>query len=434
MPRLLIVSPHFPPVNAPDMQRVRMSLPHWLAAGWEVTVLTADDPTPTAPHEPALLGTIPPAVRVLRCRTFSRRWTGPLGVNNLGWRVLPFLALAGSRLLRRERFDAVYFSTTQFIVCPLGRLWRAWFGVPFVLDLQDPWLNDYYARTGTRPPGGWKYRFARLWARLLEGWTLRRCDHVISVSPPYLDALARRYPWFDRSRATVLPFGTPDDDLALVRQEATPVRRILPDSPHLRIAYAGRLGPDMQPALEVLIAALALLRREAGPRCELYFFGTSYAASGTGRSSTDELATRHNLKDSIHEHPARVGYLESLRLLLDTDLALILGSDDPAYSPSKIYPTLLAGRPTLAVAPAGSVAATLLQRLGGSHVVEFGADRAEAAVRLAAALRQLASSRTPSGLSPERAESLRAHSAAAVADAQARILATVIRSSQRDPH
>ena len=59
--RILIVSPHFPPVNAPDMQRVRVSLPYFVEAGWNVTVLTAADPTPTAPLEPELDATVPAA-------------------------------------------------------------------------------------------------------------------------------------------------------------------------------------------------------------------------------------------------------------------------------------------------------------------------------------------------------------------------------------
>ena len=75
--RLLIVSPHFPPVNAPDMQRVRVALPYFIAAGWEVTVLTVADPTPTAPREPELETTLPAAVRVERAHCCSRRWSGP---------------------------------------------------------------------------------------------------------------------------------------------------------------------------------------------------------------------------------------------------------------------------------------------------------------------------------------------------------------------
>ncbi len=44
MRRVLIVSPHFPPTNAPDHQRVRMSLPYFQENGWEPVVLavTAD--------------------------------------------------------------------------------------------------------------------------------------------------------------------------------------------------------------------------------------------------------------------------------------------------------------------------------------------------------------------------------------------------------
>ncbi|MEJ1971719.1 MAG: hypothetical protein WDM96_04255 [Lacunisphaera sp.] len=83
MKRVLIVSPHFPPVNAPDMQRVRQSLPHFVAAGWEVTVLTVADPTPDAPVEPELLRSVPAAVRIVRARCLARTWTVHLGIGNV---------------------------------------------------------------------------------------------------------------------------------------------------------------------------------------------------------------------------------------------------------------------------------------------------------------------------------------------------------------
>src|SRR5689334_18918728 len=96
--RLLIVSPHFPPVNAPDMQRVRLALPYFAAAGWDVTVLTVDDPTPLAPVEPELNATVPAGIRVVRAACWSRRWTRWLGLNNVALRALPFLFHAGCRI------------------------------------------------------------------------------------------------------------------------------------------------------------------------------------------------------------------------------------------------------------------------------------------------------------------------------------------------
>lgn len=356
MPRLLIVSPHFPPLNTPDMQRVRMSLPHFVAAGWDVTVLAVEDPQPAAPVEPELLDTVPSEVRVLRTRCLRRGF----GVGNIALRALPFLWQEGTRLVREWRPDVVYFSTTQFAALPLGRVWRSRFRVPYIIDLQDPWVNDYYDQPGApRPPGGWKYRVARLQARLLEGWTLRRCAHVISVSQAYLDALARRYRWFTSERGSVLTFGAPEADMELARRKAASRPPLLPRSNKLRIAYAGRLGMDMKPALEILFSGLARARKD-GLEIEVFFFGTSYAAAGSGESATGALAAAAGVADLVKESPARIPYLDSLRLLLETDIALVLGSEDTAYSPSKLYPTLLAGKPTLAVAPSGSVLEKLL--------------------------------------------------------------------------
>ena len=362
MPRLLIVSPHFPPLNTPDMQRVRMSLPHFVAAGWEVTVLAVEDPQPAAPIEPELLETVPTAVRVVRTRCLRRGF----GVGNIALRALPFLWREGMRLVRDWRPDVIYFSTTQFAVVPLGRVWRWRFGVPYVIDLQDPWLNDYYEQPGApRPPGGWKYRVARLQARVLEGWTLKRCAHVISVSQGYLDTLARRYPWFTPESGSVLAFGAPEADMELARRKAASSPPLLPKGRRLRIAYAGRLGMDMKPALEVLFSGLAMARKE-GLEVEVFFFGTSYAAAGSGESTTRALAAAAGVPDLVHESPARIPSLDSLRLLLETDIALVLGSEDAAYSPSKLYPTLLAGKPTLAVVPMGSVLERLLHGLDGA--------------------------------------------------------------------
>ena len=65
MKRVLVVSPHFPPMNAPDMQRVRMSLPHFEEFGWRPYVLAAEA-TGSDVLEPLLLRTLPPDVRVER--------------------------------------------------------------------------------------------------------------------------------------------------------------------------------------------------------------------------------------------------------------------------------------------------------------------------------------------------------------------------------
>ena len=40
--RVLFVSPHFPPINAPDAQRIRTMLPYLESLGWEAEVLAVE--------------------------------------------------------------------------------------------------------------------------------------------------------------------------------------------------------------------------------------------------------------------------------------------------------------------------------------------------------------------------------------------------------
>jgi len=59
MKRVLIISPHFPPVNAPDHQRVRMALPHLEKSGWKAEVLAIAPSTISAPQDLSLLELLP---------------------------------------------------------------------------------------------------------------------------------------------------------------------------------------------------------------------------------------------------------------------------------------------------------------------------------------------------------------------------------------
>ncbi len=421
------------------MQRIRMSLPHFVDAGWEIVVLTVQDDQPLAPIEPDLLGTVPRPVRVVRAGAFSRRWSRYLGINNLGLRTLPYLFQAGRQLLDREAFDLVYFSTTQFVVCALGRLWQLEFDTPYVIDLQDPWLSDYYQQPGAPPPpGGWKYGISHALAKLLEGWTLRRAAHVISVSGHYLTMLQKRYRWFGADSGSVLTFGAPDGDFAVARRKLRDSPPMLPPGASYKIVYAGRLGPDMLPALDTLFGGIAGFKDAARP-FELFFYGTSYAPAGQGLSSTAQLAARHGISHLVHEQTARIGYIDSLRLMLEADLTLLLGSEDVAYSPSKVYPTLLAGKPTVAVAPSGSVLEDKIHELGGAALVTFPreqAQRAGSVEPLRAVLARFSAEPTARlGPMPDLARLEQEYSAAAIARGQLEIFNRLItRLRAAPPH
>ncbi len=357
MKRLLVVSPHFPPVNAPDMQRVRMALPHYLAAGYGVTVLAAEPDEGAQAIEPELAAALPPGAEIIRLTPLPLRWTRCIGLSTLGLRFLPALWREGSRQLATGQFDAVFFSNTQFITMPLGRIWLARFGLPYVIDLQDPWLSDFYDRPGAPPPpGGWKYRLSHALSWALEGWTLRRAAAVMSVSHGYLDTLRKRYPWFGDKKAEVIPFGVSLADFDASEKISFRIEPA-PDAAIKTIVYTGRLGPDMRGLLAVFFRGLAGLKQR---NVRMEFWGTSYADKARQKTVACEVADECGVKDLVKEHPGRIAYLETFARLRAADAILLLGSDDRDYSPSKVYPVLASGRPVLAVVPVGSILESVL--------------------------------------------------------------------------
>lgn len=381
MRRVLLVSPHFCPVNAADMQRARLALPHLREHGWEPTVLALQPEAIEAPViDPLLEQTYPADVPVVRAVGLPPRLTRAFGFGGLWLRTGRAFRRAGDALLRTQRFDLVFFTTTQFDFLRLAQPWRERFDVPFVLDYQDPWVNDYYQRTGTPPPGGrLRYWLAHRRGRKQEPRTLRAAAGVVSVSPAYLDALAGRYPWFDRSKSLVLPFGAAAADFAVARSHRPALPRIARGDGLVHLVSAGRAGPDLAPALTRLFGALAALRRShpaAADRLRLHFIGTSYAPPALARETVTPVAERFGVRDLVHEHAARVPYFEALHYLAHADGILALGSDDPAYTPSKLVPVLLAGRPVVAILRAESPAVDLA-RVAGATVACFGADRSE---------------------------------------------------------
>jgi hypothetical protein len=367
MRRVLIVSPRFCPVNAPDLHRVRLALPHLPRLGWDPVVLAlSPDTVEGAVLEPLLERSCPADLRVIRVRGLPPCVTRRFGFGGLWLRAGHALRRAGDALLEAESFDLVFFSTTQFECFTLGPRWLARYRVPYVLDYQDPWLTHHYARTGRPPPGG-PLRFA------FSQWRARRCEPsivsaaagLVSVSPDYLAALSARVPCLAGRPSLVLPFGASPADLALALAHP-PAAPLVPRGDGLvHLVHTGRGGADLEPALDLLFSALATLRRRdpvTAARLRLHFIGTSYAPAPLGRESILPIARRHGLGDLVNETCGRVPYLEALYYLARADAQLALGSEDPSYSASKLAPCLLAGRPLLALFHHASPAHPLLAR------------------------------------------------------------------------
>lgn len=391
MKHILIVSPHFSPVNAPDMQRARMMLPYLQKLGWKATVLAvAPALIEGAVIEPLLEETYPRDVRVVRVRGLSPRLTRRFGFGSLWFRCGRALCAAGDELLARERFDLVFFTTTQFEAFQLGPRWLRRHGVPYMLDYQDPWTNPYYARTGTRPPGGrLKFALSQWVARRIEPTVLRQAAGIIAVSDAYGGQLAESYPWFDPQRVQVLPFGAAvaDFDQAIAHPPARPLIEF--DDGHIHYVYTGRCGPDMAFALRVLFRAFRHhleTAPAAAAQCRFHFIGTDYAPPPMGHEWARPIALSEGVGNYVEEHCPRVPYFEALYYLVRAHALVAIGSDDPTYTASKIFPYILARRTLLMIYHERSLVLEFAQQVGAGR--RFAFSRPEYLDALAAAVHE----------------------------------------------
>jgi hypothetical protein len=375
MRRVLIISPHFPPVNAPDHQRVRMALPYFKENGWDVCVLAVDPAgVEGGVLDPFLETTFSPDTRVIRVVPIPVAWTRRLGVGSLALRSMAALRKAGDALLSKEAFDLVFVSTTLFPVMSLAVRWRRRYGIPYVLDFQDPWRSGYdYAAQKKRPPGGAiKYALSQTIAAWMEPGILRSAAHLVSVSPRYAEQWRRQYSFAARIPITVLPFGAPENDFTQLANTGAAAKTLPPGRRHW--VYAGRGGEDMALALRSFFKALKIAR-DARPdvfgKLTVHFLGTDYAPAGRGRPTVAPIAAHEGVGDLVEEKTDRLPYGKTLAWIQAADALIVPGSDDAGYTASKIYPYILARKPLLAIFHESSSVVDVLRKSRSGEVVSF---------------------------------------------------------------
>lgn len=354
------------------MQRVRMSLPYFAACGWDVEVVTIDDQYADLAKDELLLQSLPPGIKVHKVKALSKALTSKVGLGSIAIRSLWYYRKTVNRLLKDNKFDLIYFSTTQFPVCILGAYWKKRFGIPYVIDMQDPWHSDYYINKpkSEQPP---KYWFAYRLNKCLEPIAIKNASGLISVSAGYIDELKLRYPVIQKVPAATITFGAFEPDLQIAKTNQKLFAGLLDDG-FINVVYIGRGGKDLHKAISPVFEALRTglnTNKEQFDKIKLYFIGTSYAPAGQGINTILPLAKHYGIEEHIVEITDRISYYQALLTLQQADALFIPGSDDPKYTASKIFPYLLTKKPVLAIFNAASSAIPIMQQYGVEHVYNY---------------------------------------------------------------
>ncbi len=373
MKHLLVISPSFPPANAADMHRVRQSVSYLEELGWKPTVVVVEPSRTEGVMDPLLSQTLPPDLEVITVKAFSTRWTRKLGLGSLALRSLWYYFRVVTALLHKRQFDLVYFSTTMFPVTILGAYWKRRFGVPYVIDMQDPWYSDHYLKVppSQRPPKFW---FSYYSNKFLEPIAMQSVDGIISVSQGYCDVLQGRYSNITPENCTVIPFGAFARDFQILKTQRLENRFFEAGEGLIHVAYVGRGGFDMDQSATLIFKAFAAGlagKPELFGRVRMYFIGTSYAPGNQGRETIKPVAEIEGVGAFVREYPGRVPYFEALHLLQSAQMLMIPGSSQASYTASKLYPYIMAQKPLLAVFNRQSSVVEILNQTEAGEFVMF---------------------------------------------------------------
>jgi glycosyltransferase involved in cell wall biosynthesis len=346
---ILIISPCFPPVNAADMQRVRISLPFYKEFGYSPEIVAVDPLFNDHNQDELLNKSLPNKLQIHWIKAFPKKWTTKVGLGSIALRSLFFYKKAVDSILKSRNIDLIYFSTTQFPICILGSYWKKKFGIPYVIDMQDPWHSDFYLDKpkNERPKKFW---FSYQLNKKLEPIAMKQVDGLISVSDAYLKSLEERYPQTKLIPRAVITFGAFERDFEISETRQLVDGYLKKDK--INIVYIGRGGKDMLMSIKKILMAFKMgLRIDPTYFSEFHFsfIGTSYAPKGQGKETTKDLVEELGLKAFVSEVTDRIPFYDSINLLKASDILFIPGSIDEQYTASKIYPYIMAKRPLISI-------------------------------------------------------------------------------------
>jgi hypothetical protein len=371
--RVAILGADFSPSSLPSALRLRFFAQHLQEFGWQPIVITTDpkfyDREMDAENERLL----PPSLEVIRTRALSSSWTRKVGLGDIGLRSLWYHWRALVQLCRERKVDLLFITGPPHAPMILGRLAKMLYGLPYVLDYQDPWVTDFYWKLprAQRPP---KWAFAYALARTLEPFALKRADRLVTVSSGTSDSVMARYARLKGLEPVEIPLGGERGDFDYIRSHPRTAIIFNPGDGLHHVSYVGAISHAMTPMVRAICLALraGLLRApELFGRLRLHFIGTSYAANASDEYKVLPLAHEAGVEKLVDEQPERVSYLDSLQLLFNSQALILIGSEEPHYTASKIFPYILARKPLLAVFHEASSVVNIMRETRAGNVVTY---------------------------------------------------------------
>ena len=423
--RLLLVSYHFPPDPSIGARRWE-KLAHYVAQrGWGLDVIMRRDQPITAPADLARLKGLPSGVRIygvplptlaiqrteqclwsllrgsrtsapttpmaqacapqsstaggsgtttpLSFAVEELRWSllAPRGWLRMYWSWLDFAQVQawGTRvvqvaqaIVRPGVHLAVVSSGPPHMSHDAGRRISRLTGLPFVMDMRDPWRNAERLSEATASPF-WLHLASRY-----EGKAVRQASLIVANTELARRAMQRRYPARQGDIITAMN-GADADPIPVSRRSGE--RKFV-------IAHAGTVYLDRDPRGLFQAAAQVVRELHLTPaQFGLEFIGELEAVGGF---PIREVAAQEGIADYVHTAPPRP-HAEAMQFMADATMLVTMSGNSVAAIPAKTFECIRFDAWVLALSASGSATDLLLQETGADVLAPTDVDGIAAAIR-----------------------------------------------------
>jgi hypothetical protein len=354
MKRVLMVAFHFPPAaTSSGIQRTLRFVQHLPALGWEPVVLTAH-PRAHERTNAALLADLPQQVRVVR--TFALDAARHLSIRGRypgflarpdRWRSWqPSAVSTGLRLLREQRYDAVWSTYPIASAHNIAATLHARSGVPWIADFRDPMAQDGYPAD----PLTWQQ------FKAIEQHAIEHAAVSVFTTRGAAAMYRERYPQVAAQRIAVIENGYDEQTFGASAAHVGRNEPLVPGA--LTLLHSGVVYPSERDPTQ-LIEALVRLKRLGVIAAQT--FRMRFRASEND-ALIARLAQAADVLDLVELCPP-VPYKEALGEMLRADALVVLqASNCNAQVPAKLYEYLRARRPVIALTdPVGDTAQVVLR-------------------------------------------------------------------------
>jgi hypothetical protein len=166
------------------------------------------------------------------------------------------------------------------------------------------------------------------------------------------------------------PIGIDYDDLSVAKEFGENYLQLHENS--IEIVYLGTITKEMMPSLEIILEAIRKFNfQDIKKKIHFTLIGTSANIEGVDTLGINELIKEKDLENFVIHKAGRISYLDSIHTMQYANALFLIGTNEPHYTASKIFPYWISGTSIIGLFHKESEIVNLSNKIGGVKLVTY---------------------------------------------------------------